>query len=199
MFANDWAISVIARPLHRLSYTTAPASLWLHTSSSDQFPPLSLCLSHPSPLPRWSHPSLFTASHSQEAHPWHSLLAPSLALCSLIITMKDKGLMISIQHSLLAPEYTSWINPKIYDINTLSSSKCGWPRTGQWGWTEPCRNHDYLHLSSGTPTSPHHRWKSLKDYNCEISSTQFKTPFRAYSTSLNFSLYHTYVSHPPPS
>lgn len=82
-------------------------------------------LSHPSPLPRWSHPSLLTVSRSQEAHLWHAPLAPPLALCRVEITMKDNVLMISIHFGLLAREYTSWMNPKIYDINILSSSRCG--------------------------------------------------------------------------
>lgn len=50
--------------------------------------------------------------------------------------MKDKKLMISIQFSHRARGYMSWINPKIYDINILSSCKCG---TTEWsrerGWT----------------------------------------------------------------
>lgn len=53
--------------------------------------------------------------------------------------MKDKVLMISIQFSLWARGYKSRINPKIYDINILSSSKCGTAEKRAAGMDRECQ------------------------------------------------------------
>lgn len=119
MLANDWAITGITHALYFLFYTRASTSLWLHTAA--QSTPLSVSTPHLCLTSLIHLCSLLP--YSQEAHLWYSPLAPSLTLCRLRITMKDKVLMISIQFSLRVREYTSWINPKIYDINILSSSK----------------------------------------------------------------------------
>lgn len=97
--------------------------------------------------------------------------------------MKDKVLMISIHYSLRVRGYTSWINPKIYGINILSSSKCGTTVTRAAGMDRECHlgNHDIPLLILWHPYQPTLQMEITERLYQRISSAQLKMPFATSS------------------
>lgn len=106
--------------------------------------------------------------------------------------------MISIHFSLWVRKYTSWTNPKIYDINILSSSKCRKTEKRAVGMDRECTNAGGTNPLAPRPahvTDGNH-WRIIRaNQLCSVYHQQSPPN----STSLNFSLLTTLKYPPPPS